>query len=324
MIRWGILGAGKIAHRFAASLRRQPGSILAAISCRSAEKAAAFAALHSVGTAYIGHNALLADQNIDAIYLALPHGLHKEWAVKALEAGKAVLCEKPAALNAGETRSIAGAARSNGTLFMEAMKPRFVPLYPQVKACLASGVIGKVTAIETSYCNAMPFEKMGGTYHTQPGHGGALLDGGIYCASWLEDLLPGAPELVKVYTSVKDGIDHYTDAYLRFSGQSARLECAFDRARPRQAVLRGTNGSIVVEELHRPQTMTVCPDDQPPYTVTAAYEVDDFYGQIDHFVRCLEAGKTESDIMPLSASVRCARILDAVRAGLASTVGQGS
>lgn len=104
MIRWGILGAGKIAYRFASSLEQEADSVLAAISCRSQEKADRFAQAHPVEKIYIGYEKLLADPQIDAIYLALPHGLHEEWAIRAIQAGKAVLCEKPAALDAGQMR----------------------------------------------------------------------------------------------------------------------------------------------------------------------------------------------------------------------------
>lgn len=318
MTRWGILGAGNIAHRFAASLQHQPDSVLTAIACRSQEKARAFTAVYPARAVYTDYAAFLADPDVDAVYLALPHGLHREWALRAIAAGKAVLCEKPAVLCAQEMQEIIAAARSRHILFMEAMKSRFVPLYAQVKAQLAAGAIGTLTALETSLCNDMPFGKMGATYHTQPGQGGVLLDSGIYCASWLEDLLPGAPVLTQITANFENGLDFYVDAALRFADKTARLECAFDRAKPRQAVLHGTEGTITVDDLHRPQRMTVCTGGAAAQTVTAPYVVDDFYGQIDHFVKLMEAGKNESDIMPLAASLRCAEILDTIRAGFAS------
>lgn len=317
MIRWGILGAGNIARRFAASLRQQPDSVLAAISCRSKEKADSFA--FPVARAYVGHDKLLEDPEIDAIYLALPHGLHCEWAVKALRAGKAVLCEKPAALNAEEMRTIAAAAKENQVLFMEAMKPRFVPLYRKLRTMLKEGVIGDLTGIEASLCNQLPAEMAGKTYHTEPSQGGALLDCGCYCASWLEDFLPGDPTLTRIAVNQQDNVDYYVRAQMQFGACAAVLECAFDRAKPRQVVLRGTKGHIVVEDLHRPQTMTIHRDGQETQTITEAYVVDDFYGEIDHFVQTLKVCRTESAIMPLSASIRSAEILDTIRNGLVYT-----
>jgi predicted dehydrogenase/uncharacterized protein (UPF0303 family) len=326
MIRWGILGAGKIAHRFARSLRQEPDSCLVAISCRTREKAEAFGREFDVPRRYTDHETLLRDDEVDAIYLALPHGLHGAWAVRALRAGKAVLCEKPATLCAAEMCEVAAAARESGRLFMEAMKPRFVPAHAAIRRLLDEGAIGSLVRVDTSLCNAMQ-DGIQGTYHTQPGQGGVLLDCGIYCASWLEELTTGPFErevLERIYAKQAagagtDSIDLYVDAYLRAGSTALRLECAFDRKKPREAVLVGTRGRIVVEELHRPQAFTLLRDGCAPERREYPYEVDDFYGEIHHFVQCLQEGRTESPQMPLAASIRCAEILDCVRAGLRYT-----
>lgn len=318
MTGWGILGAGNIARRFAASLAHEPEARLAAVSCRTAEKAQAFAAQYGAARAYGDYAALLADPQVQAVYLALPHGLHREWAIRAMRAGKAVLCEKPAGLCAADVAAMAQTARECGVLFMEAMKTRFVPLYGQIRALVDSGALGELTAVEASYCNAMPAELLtppGKTYHTQPEQGGALLDGGIYCANWLAEFLPGAVTRGRVVAGLRGGVDHYVDAALQIGGIPARLEAAFDRAKPRTATLRGTKGTLVVEELHRPQRAVLYRGGQAVQTLHAPYIVDDFYGQIHHFTECLREGRTESPVMPHAASLRCAQILDAVRAG---------
>lgn len=318
MVNWGILGAGNIANRFAESLAHDSDACLLAVSCRTQEKADRFAQKHSVQRAYDSHDKLLADGEIDAIYLALPHGLHKEWVVKALRAGKAVLCEKPAGLCADDVREMAETAKENRVLFMEAMKTRFVPLYGQIKELVERGEIGGLVSVEASLCNDMPFEAhglLGKTYHTQPGQGGALLDGGIYCACWLEEYLKGGLSRTRVIADLKDSIDYYVDARLNANDVEGQLECAFDRAKERTAVLRGTTGEIRVKELHRTENAEVYRGGKLVDTLHAAYEVDDFYGEIRHFNRCLMDGLTESPIMPLSASIRCAEILDLIREG---------
>lgn len=316
MIRWGILGAGRAACRFAKSVSRETDSQLIAVAARDPQKAEAFAAEHSIPTWYGSCGELLASPEIDAVYLALPHGCHKAWAIEALTAGKAVLCEKPAALTAEEMKEIAAAAQWSGRLFMEAMKPRFTPIYSQLRRLLAEGCIGELRAVETSLCNLLPDQGPSAAYQTEPGQGGALLDCGIYCASWLEDILPGPPRMEALYARQADGVDHYIDARLTTDSVSARLECAFDRRKPRTAVLRGTRGNIVVEELHRPQTAVIYRQDQPPQRLETPYSVDDLHGEIRHFVQCLNSGQQESPVMPLEASIRCAQILDTVRGGL--------
>ena len=318
MVKFGILGAGNIARRFAASLAHVEGAQLVAVSCRTQEKADAAAAALGAERAYAGHEALLADADLDAIYLALPHQFHREWAIRALRVHKAVLCEKPATLSAAEMAEVAEVARTEGVLFMEAMKPRFVPLYAQVvEAC---GRIGQLTRVDTTLCNDMlGFVSGAGTYHMTPGPGaGVLLDCGIYCASWIEELCAGEPEVVDVTGVIKDGVDVYADARLHMGGVDVRLECAFDRAKPRTCTIVGTRGRIVVDELHRPQRACVTLDGKEPQELVAPYVVDDFFGEVHHMTALLEQGITESPAMPLDGSIRCARILDAVRRNLPS------
>lgn len=318
MVNWGILGAGNIAHRFARSLAHVEGARLVAISCRSQEKADAFAAEFDVdpSRAYAGSNAhheLLADDTVDIIYLALPHSLHFEWASAALNAGKHILCEKPAMLTADEMKQVAAFAREKKLLFMEAMKPRFVALYQPVMDAIAN--LGTIEHVEATLCNDMAaYVEQAGTYHVQPGPGaGVLLDCGTYCASWLEALLPGTITLTSINGATKNGIDYYADARYTNGSLSARLECAFERGKPRTCTIVGSKGRIVVDELHRPQHATIYGQDGSVQELDMPYEVDDFYGEVSHATRLVEQGISESPIMSLDASIRCAQILDAAR-----------
>ena len=323
MIRWGILGAGNIAHRFAASLAHVEGAELVAASCRTQEKAVAFLAQvpHAAdATAYAGYDALLTDERIDALYLALPHEFHHEWAIRALRAGKAVLCEKPAMLTAAQMREVAEVARETGTLFMEAMKPRFVALYEQVEAAVRQ--IGTISHVEATLCNDMlGFVEGSGSYHMTPGAGaGVALDCGIYCASWLEDFLPAGLKLTRIAGQAKDGIDVYADAWFAHdSGVTARLECAFDRGKPRTATLVGEKGRVEVDELHRPQHARLVRCDGTVEELDVPYEVDDFFGEVRHFTQLVAEGATESPLMSLDDSIRCAELIDAVRGAFTVT-----
>lgn len=316
MIHFGILGAGNIAHRFAASLAKVEGAELVAASRRTAEKAAAFLAevpCASGARAYGDHEALLADPEVDVIYLALPHDLHHTWALRALDAGKAVLCEKPAMLSEAEAAEVTAAARERGLLFMEAMKTRFVPLHPHVVD--AVGALGPVARVHASLCNdALASYRTHDTYILGGGPGsGVLLDCGIYCASWLDELLPGEIAVERVDTAFYEGSDVYVDAHMTIGGVAAELECACDRARPRQLVVEGERGILTVDDLHRPQHAELRIAGEPTRVLDAPYEVDDFYGQITHFCALMRAGDIESPLMPHAATCRCARILDAIR-----------
>ena len=330
-VRWGIVGAGRIAQRFARSLAREPRSELVAISCRNAAKAAAFAATHGVGedgtlsdealgsVAGSAHAALLARPDVDAVYVALPPALHLEWSLAALRAGKAVLCEKPLCASLEETVLLARAARSENLLLMEATKTRFEPLYLRVRELVENGAIGRLTRVETGLCSDMGERVASGAdYMSDPVGGGNLLDSGIYCAAWLTDYLTEPIEVLGARARWVRGVDTFTDAELRAGDVSARLVTACDQGNPREAVLVGTEGRIVVEEMHRPQRARLERAGEKPVELEAPYPVDDLYAEIEHFVGLLLAGKTESPVMPLATSLRCAELLAAVRARMGS------
>lgn len=321
MIRFGIIGAGNIAHRFAKALSHEPEAELYAISGRNKSKLEAFSEEYPVKNIFLSHEELISCPEINAVYIALPHDLHKEWAVRALRAGKAVLTEKPAAMSQAQMLEIAQEARKSSVLFMEAQKARFVPLYREFKKRLDRGDFGEIRAVSASLCNAMPTEKLleTNTYHYQPGVGGALLDCGTYCASILEDLTTrecgaagkcGAPEVKSVF---RYGVDVYAKCEFMLGKTAVLLETAFDRAKPRNARVLTDRGEIIIEELHRPEKMVISLDDKEPETVEIPYEYDDFYSQIHHFVGLLLEGKKESPIMPPEASIRIAAILDYVK-----------
>ena len=156
-VRWGILGAGHISHRFASSLKKVDGARLVAAAGRTPAHVEEFCRAFSIDAAH-GHasiddngdaayDALIADPDVDAIYLALPHGMHTRWACRALCAGKAVLCEKPAVLSEEEAHTIASVSRECGAPFMEAMKNRFCPMRTRVKNLLSSGELGCIVSI---------------------------------------------------------------------------------------------------------------------------------------------------------------------------------
>ena len=329
VVRWGILGAGKIAHRFARSLSHDPRCELVAISCRSVEKARVFAREHGVpesgalsdealgGVTGAAHSALLARPDLDAIYLALPHGMHLEWGVAALCVGKAVLCEKPLCVSAEETRRFAEVSRRTGTLLMEGMKTRFLPAYQQVRELVADGAIGRLERVEAVLQNAM-LERIahGGDYLSAPVGGGMLLDTGIYCAAWIEDYLPGTFEVARAEARWEAGVDCAVDAELRFGEKTARLLAAADRDNTRYARLVGSEGQIMVEQPHRPERVTIERAGERPLELDLLHPVDDFFGEIEHFVGLLLDGEVESPVMPRRASVRCAEILDAIRAAI--------
>ena len=317
MIKWGIIGAGNIAHRFADSLENLNDATLYAVANRTIEKAEKFKAEHPCEKAYGSYDELLADENIDAVYIALPHKFHLEWVMKALEVGKAVLCEKPATLSLAEMKQISELATQKNLFFMEAMKSRFTPAYREVKNLVEAGEIGEVIGVYTSLCRVFPLDDTG--YFYEPGQGGCLLDMGVYNAGIIEDFTKEPFELEALeYEMHEDTVEVYVNAKLTSGDVEVVLESAFDRETETQAVIRGTKGIVMIPDFHRPTTYILQTEDSMK-SVDVPYKVDDFYGEIRHVVDCLENDFTESPIMTLENSENVAGLLDLIKSEIPYT-----
>ncbi len=310
-MKWGIIGAGRIAHRFVNSLEHFDDCELYAVSCRTQTKADAFKEQHHACVAYAGFDKIVTDSNVDAVYIATPHQYHFEWIIKCLEAKKAVLCEKPACMNSNEMKQVMQLAKENHVLFMEAMKTRFIPLYKEIKQRIINQEIGKILSIETSLCNEMTLDMIKDSYLMDPNSGGVLTDTGIYCIAWLEDYLKDSYTIDSVETNIQNNINLYTNAKLHFGDVSAVMECAMDRKKDRHAIIYGIKGKIVVEDLHRPQKAII--ETNHVEELNIPYIVDDFYGQLEEFIDLWKHNQTESKIMSLESSLRCAEIMDAIQ-----------
>lgn len=333
-LRWGIMGAGGIARRFARSLGHVEGASLVALSGRSAVRLDSFAAEFPVDARrrYVSaedggeraHQMLVDDPDVDAVYLSLPHGMHERWACRLLRAGKAVLCEKPAVLSAEEAGRVVSAARESGSLFVEAMKPRFMPVRARVRELLASGELGEIRGIEVVH--RLDYGDLEGGYLLDPVQGGTLYDLGCYGVAWAENLLGGAIQVDDVRTRwmvASDGsaVDIADEADLRIGGVPVHFDFAGDAGEYRvECRVTCERGEVSIPMLHRPTGFTVHRFDGPDSSRTAGecieapLAVDDFYDEISHTCELIRRGESESPIMPLSSTVRTARIIDAVRA----------
>lgn len=312
MIRWGVIGAGNIAHRFCEALKSQKDSELYAVSCRTKEKAEAFQKGYPCAQAYGSFQEIIDDQNIDAVYVALPHLYHFEWSKKALEASKSVICEKPSMMSKQEMEQIKQLAIKHNTFFMEAMKNRCVPLYLELVKRIEAGDIGQIHTVTTSFCNLSPYVE--NAYHYMPGQGGCLLDIGIYNTAYLVDFLQGNYHIEmnenKLY---ENGIETYIHATLAFdNGTKGILETAFDCKKDNFVSIEGTKGKIVVKTLHRPEEMEIHIGTNTELVIKP-YDVDDFYSQIDHACSCILEGKIESPINTFDSSIQSIEIVDKIK-----------
>lgn len=327
-IRWGIMGAGNIAHRFAASLAHIEGCELVALAGRSSEKLSAFAQEFPVpperryadsdNNGEAAYRRLVEDSDVDAVYVALPHGMHAFWACELLRAGKAVLCEKPATVSGDEARLVADTARATGSLFMEAMKTRFMPARDRVKDVLASGELGAITSL--TCVHRIDYGEPPSAYLLDPAQGGCLLDLGCYDVNWVCDLLGGPVTVEDVdveWRAASDGVsrvDWADDVRLAADGVPVHLDLAGGSTDyEAYALIECERGQIEVPMLHRPLSLIVRRTNREDERIDAPC-IDDFHGEIAHFCDLLRSGATESPVMPLAATVRNAQVIDAITA----------
>jgi predicted dehydrogenase len=256
-LRWGILGTGTIAHTFAAALRETPAARLVAVGSRGRESAERFATECGGVRAHGGYAELLADAEVEAVYIAMPHPAHAEWASAAARVGKHVLCEKPLTLNRGDSERVIAAARSAGVTLMEAFMYRCHPQTAKLAELVRDGAIGRLGLVEASFgfhCDFIPGHRL---FANTLG-GGGILDVGGYPVS-MARLLAGAAEgrafadPVAVTGAARlhaeEGIDLHAEATLRFEGGvAAQVACGVSLELENVVRVYGTDGWILVPE----------------------------------------------------------------------------
>ncbi|HEY0165465.1 MAG TPA: Gfo/Idh/MocA family oxidoreductase [Jatrophihabitans sp.] len=318
VIRWGILGAGGIAGKFAADLIRTPGNALAAVGARQQSRAADFAARHGAPRAYGSYRELVEDPDLDVVYIATTHPGHHEQALMAIAAGKAVLIEKPVCLNAADTREVFGAAAAAGVFAMEAMWMRTNPLIRKAQELVAGSAIGELVSVRAELGLGRPFDAAHRLYDLANG-GGALLDLGIYPVTFGWIFL-GRPQSVALTGALAPTGSDATVA-MQWSypdGRDAQLWCSAPVKAPFRALVVGTEGWIRTEgRFYRPSALTVMTGglesriDDP-----LGAETNGYGPEIAEVSRCLRAGETESPLVPAADTIAIMELLDDARAHL--------
>jgi predicted dehydrogenase/aryl-alcohol dehydrogenase-like predicted oxidoreductase len=311
-LRWGIAGTGRIAGRFASGLARSRTGRLVAVGSRTREHADAFGDQFDVPVRHGSYEALLADGQVDAVYVATPHPSHAELAIRAAEAGKHVLCEKPLALNHAQAMAMVEAAAEHDVFLMEAFMYRCHPQTARLVELVGSGEIGELRAIRATFGFATRFDPASRLLDRALG-GGGILDVGGYCASMARLLAGAEPVEVKAAGRIGEtGVDEHAAAMLRFPGDVvAELFCSV-RARADNAVwVFGTEGTIEVPAPWLPGAeaeITVARDGREPRRVVVTTS-DDLYGaEADEVAVHLEA--RQAPAMSWDDSLGNVRVLD--------------
>ncbi len=310
-IRWGIAGPGRIADSLAKDFEHVDGAELVAIGSRSQQRAEAFAARHGAARAHGSYAALLADPDVDVIYIATPHPQHRAIALAAVRAGKAVLVEKAFTATAAGAREIAALARSEGVFAMEAMWTRFQPVMVRVRSWLAQGAIGEPRMVQADLGVVRDFDPKDRLFDPALG-GGALLDLGVYVTSFAQMVL-GTPERVHCIGSVgSTGVEEEAALLLGFpSAATAVLSTSLHSPMPGQARVFGTAGWIdVLPRFHHATQAVLHRHGAVPEAVTLAPTGAGYAHELIEVSDGVRAGRTESEVMPLADTVAVQEVLE--------------
>lgn len=313
-IRWGILSTGSIAHKFAKGLGDLPNTELLAVGSRSQESADAFGDEFGIERRYSSYPDLAADPDIDVVYVGTPHTLHCENTLMLLEAGKAVLCEKPFALNVEQAKEMIAAARRHKLFVMEAVWTRFLPHMTKVRELIAEGALGEVRLLQADFGFRMGVDPEHRLFDPEFG-GGALLDVGIYPVLLAHELF-GPPTEIKSFGNLGETkVDEENAAVLQHAGgELSLLASSLQLDTSQEATITGTEGRL---KLHAPWW---APTNLTLYRGEAAESIEvpcplnGYNYEALEVNRCLREGLLESEIMPLSATLDVLETLDTLRA----------
>lgn len=316
-IRWGILGPGTISQKFATGLKAIPDAEIVAVGSRDLQRANIFADTFDIPHRHGNYVELAANSEVDVIYVATPHPFHKECAMLCLEAGKAVLCEKPFTVDAEQAQEMIACAREHKQFLMEAMWTRFIPMMVKVRAWLADGAIGEPRMLTADFGNwvELSAENLKGRLFTPELGGGALLDIGVYTVS-LASMVFGTPaEITSLAHIGKTGVDERAAILLGYdAGQIANLSCAITTRTSHEARIFGTKGAIHIPNFSRATSAMLEIIDKEPLRVEIPFTANGYEYQAIEVINCLRKGKLESDVMPLDESLSIIKTMDTTRA----------
>lgn len=314
-IKWGIIGLGNIANKFAQTVKAMDSVELKAVASRSKEKSEAFGKLYDVPLekCYGNYDELVKDESIDVVYIAVPHVFHKEISILCLKNGKGVLCEKPVTMNSNEIKEVIRAAEENKMFFMEAMKTRFLPINQKIKEFIGEGKLGEVRLLQADFGYNAEFDPMNRLFNKDLG-GGALLDVGIYNISYSSFIFGNHPKNIKSNLYIgKTGVDECVSINLEYEdGKQSQLYSAINLDTVRDANIVGTKGRIRVPKFSNADTAYILIDGKEE-KLEMPFDINGFEYQIREVSKCIKEGKLQSDIMSWNDSIEIMNILDSVK-----------
>jgi predicted dehydrogenase len=313
-LRWGILGTGLIARTFASDLQLTDSGVVTAVGSRSQDSADEFADAFDITNRHASYEALVADPDVDVIYVATPHPMHRDNAILALKAGKPVLVEKPFTMNAAEAREVVQVARENGLFAMEAMWTRFLPHIRVVRDWLDKGELGEIVTVSADHGQWFAEDPKFRLFAPELG-GGALLDLGIYPVSFASMVLGTPNRIVSISDPAFTGVDAQTSILLGYTdGAQAVLTCTLRAKSPTRASIVGTDARIEIDgDFYAPTRVTLVSRNGDSTSIEIAHERRGLRHQADEVARRIASGDLESPLMTLDETISIMDTMDTVR-----------
>jgi predicted dehydrogenase len=314
-LRWGVIGTGAIAAAWVEDMGVTDSGSVVAVGSRKLETAERFADRWGIANRHPSYEALVADPEVDAVYVATPHPLHSPCAQLALRAGKPALVEKPFTVTAAEAEELVAVARAEGLLLMEAMWTRWLPHIVELRRLLAEGALGKISTLSADHGQWFAPDRDFRRFAREL-DSGALLDLGVYPVSFASMVL-GTPErIVSLTTPAPGGGDEITSMVFGYEGGAqALLNCSIAGKSPTRGAIVGSDARIEIDgDFYRPSSFSLISRDGAETRFEMPHEGWGLRHQADEFARCLSEGLLESPVMPLDESIAIMRTMDAVRA----------
>ncbi|PQJ73552.1 Gfo/Idh/MocA family protein [Polaribacter butkevichii] len=312
VIKWGIIGLGNIAQKFAADLATVENAELVAVASRSQENANEFASTYNSKKAYNSYLDLAKDAEVDAVYIATPHSFHKEHAILCLQHKKAVLCEKPFAMNLQEVEEMIAASKENNVLLMEALWTYFLPHYTYVLESIKNEKFGKLLKLEADFGFSRAFDNDSRLFKKEVG-GGSLLDIGIYPIFAALSTL-GKPDVIEAGATFFDnGADSSCNMTFNYTDTKAVLKSTLVEDTATEAIFTCERGVIKINTMfHMPTTVTVIENGKEEI-IDFNYKTIGYNFETIHFNNLLRTNQKESDLMTFDFSINLIKTLDKVR-----------
>ena len=310
-IRWGIAGPGNIANKFAKAVMNVKDAELVAAASRNEERGRAFAENYNIPLVFKSYEDMANSDEIDAVYVAAAHPFHKSCGEICLNAKKHVLCEKPVCVNTKEAIALKECAEMNNVFLMEAMWTRFLPLICKLQEIVRSGEIGEVKGVKADFCYNFTSDDEHNIFKNKMA-GGSLLDVGVYGLNFADLFLSKNPEITAV-ANIENATDRHTQVLLKYeNGAIASISSATTLEKPADGYIYGTKGYIFVPDFFRATEAFVYMGGEEKHIVKPSIGAG-FEEEIIEACSCINSGKTQSDIMPMTESIYILEQMDEVR-----------